>query len=289
LLVTTGGIDHGPEPRLRPIAAALESCGASAEWMTPSAASARWPGLRFDEHVLFQRDAGCCLADATVHALHERARAHGAELRFGLPATCRVIGGHVEVRAGEETYTAGVAIIAAGSWAPRLVPEPGRKGLPSMRVTQEQVFHFRPRPVPAGAEVVWPAFIHHRAPWRYGLLTPGEGVKVAEHLAGPETDPDHRSFSVDPAARRRVREYVGEWLPGVEPDPVSETTCLYTTTPTEDFVVDRVPGAPLVVAAGFSGHGFKFTPLIGQMLADLAEGRPGAGHPRLAWPRSSPG
>ncbi len=61
-----------------------------------------------------------------------------------------------------------------------------------------------------------------------------------------------------------------EELPGIIPEPVTETTCLYTATPTEDFVVDRF--GPVVVAAGFSGHGFKFTPLIGARRADLALG-----------------
>ncbi len=284
LLLATGGVDHGPGERLRPIADALESCGAAAEWLRPAEAAARWPGLRFDEQVLFQPDAGCCLADDTVAALQERAAAHGAAVRFGVRATCRVTAGRVEVDAGDETYSARVGVVAAGSWAARAVPEPARSFLPRLRVTQEQVFHFRPRRAES-----WPSFIHHRAPWRYGLLTPGEGVKVAEHGSGPETDPENRSFAVDPAGRERVRSYVAEWLPGVEPEPVSEATCLYTTSPTEDFVVDRVPGEPLVVAAGFSGHGFKFTPLIGRMLADLVEAPTAAGHPRLAFRRPTAG
>jgi sarcosine oxidase len=266
------------------VAEALASRGAAHEWLSPAEAASRWPGLRFDERVLYQPDAGCCRADDTVRALQQRAAAHGAQLKFGVRATCRAVGDGVEVDAGDDTYEAKVAILAAGSWSSRVLPPPGTAMLPPMRVTQEQVFHFRPRP-DAGE---WPSFIHHRAPWRYGLLTPGEGVKVAEHGSGPETDPDQRSFAVDPDGRRRVCEYVADWLPGVEPVPTSETTCLYTTTPTEDFVVDRVPGAPLVVAAGFSGHGFKFTPLIGRMLADLAEGRPGAGHPRFALTGSVP-
>jgi sarcosine oxidase len=184
----------------------------------------------------------------------------------------------VEVDTETTSYRARVAVIAAGAWAAKVLSV---GGLPPLRITEEQVFHFRPR----NGTAPWPSFIHHRAPWRYGLLTPGEGVKVAEHGTGAEVDPDHRSFSVDDDGRARVREYVSRWLPGVDPDPVSEATCLYTTTPSEDFVVDRVDGAPLVVAAGFSGHGFKFTPLIGRMLADLAEGAPGPAHPRFALPR----
>ena len=85
---------------------------------------------------------------------------------------------------------------------------------------------------------------------------------------GAAVDADGRDFVVDPAARQRVVDHVTAWLPGLRPDPVDESTCLYSNTPTEDFVLERV--GPVVVGAGFSGHGFKFTPLIGRMLADLA-------------------
>jgi sarcosine oxidase len=110
-------------------------------------------------------------------------------------------------------------------------------------------------------------------------LTPGEGVKVAEHLTGSVTDADGRDFAIDAEGRARVSRYVERWFPGLDPMAVSSSTCLYTSTVTQDFVVDR--SGPLVVAAGFSGHGFKFTPLIGRLLADLAEGAPAGSHPRF--------
>jgi sarcosine oxidase len=158
-------------------------------------------------------------------------------------------------------------VVACGPWAPSTLA--GLVALPPLTVTREQVFYFRPR----DAGLVWPSFIHHRTPFVYGLDTPGMGVKVAEHHTGAPTDPDRRSFEVDAEGQERVTRYVDEWFPGLEPEPASAETCLYTTTPTEDFVVDRA--GPLVVAAGFSGHGFKFVPLIGRLLADLALGRPG--------------
>ena len=71
-----------------------------------------------------------------------------------------------------------------------------------------------------------------------------------------------------------------EWFPGLDPRPVHTATCLYTTTPTEDFIVDRV--GPVVIGSPCSGHGFKFTPLVGRMLADLADGTSTATDPRFA-------
>jgi sarcosine oxidase len=149
--------------------------------------------------------------------------------------------------------------------------------LPPLTVTQEQPFHFA-----ASFSGPWPSFIHYRRPAIYGLETPGEGIKVAEHHTGVRIDElDGRTFAVDAAGRQRVIDYVGDWIPGLVPRSCSETTCLYTTTPNEDFVIDR--RGSLVVAAGFSGHGFKFTPLVGRWLADLVVAGK-APDPRFALP-----
>jgi sarcosine oxidase len=137
-------------------------------------------------------------------------------------------------------------------------------------VTQESAFHFAPR-----GDLAWPSFIHHGATFVYGLETPGEGVKVAEHHAGPVVAADARDGVIDPMSRRRVCEFVGQWLPGLDPVPRSGLTCLYTSTPDEVFVLDRA--GPVIVASPCSGHGFKFAPLVGRLVADLADGaRPAA-------------
>jgi sarcosine oxidase len=159
-----------------------------------------------------------------------------------------------------------VVVATAGAWLPDLIG--GIVPLPPLKVTQEQVFHFPAASTAPGVETSWPSFIHHRSPYIYGLESPGEGVKVAEHHTGAEVHPDRRSFEIDPAGAERVRDYVATWLPGLEPAPASATTCLYTTTPTEDFHITR-EGAIVVVSA-CSGHGFKFMPLVGKMAAELA-------------------
>jgi sarcosine oxidase len=104
----------------------------------------------------------------------------------------------------------------------------------------------------------------------YGLPTPGEGVKVGEHGTGPEVDPD-RQTEPDPAGIERLKRYVERWLPGLDPSPRSVETCLYTTTPDEHFVVGR--SGRIVVGSPCSGHGFKFAPVVGRMLSELALGR----------------
>jgi sarcosine oxidase len=99
-------------------------------------------------------------------------------------------------------------------------------------------------------------------------FAPGE-IKAGAHLSGPVVDPDARSFEPDGERERRVVDWVGRRLLSAA-RPMRTETCLYTTTPDEDFVLDRV--GPIVVASPCSGHGFKFSPLIGEVLADLAAG-----------------
>jgi sarcosine oxidase len=116
----------------------------------------------------------------------------------------------------------------------------------------------------------WPSFGHLPATGNgiYGLATPGEGIKVGFHGIGPEVDPDHRDFIPEPGRLADLRDYARRRLPGVDPDTFTPISCTYTTTPDTNFVLDR--RGPVVVATGFSGHGFKFVPAIGRVLADLA-------------------
>jgi sarcosine oxidase len=165
--------------------------------------------------------------------------------------------------------TACRVVVAAGPWIGDLLG--GLVQLPELTVTQQQAFHFSPRDPSAP----WPITVHKGVLSTYSLPGgrdggPGGGRKVAEHDAGGATTADTRCSIVDPAARERITDYVREWLPGLVPEPFNETTCLYTSTTTEDFVLDRV--GPIVVCSPCSGHGAKFAPLIGEIAADLATG-----------------
>ena len=258
LLDTTGAIDHGDPADVDAVADALGACGAAYERLSSDAASERWPAFRFAGDVLFHADGGRCRADATVAALQHRAAAHGAEVHFNARAKLDIDDDGVGVVAGDSRWRARVVVVTAGAWMTQVLGERA----PNVVVTQEQVQHFAPT-----VEQDWPSFIHHRRPWVYGLLTPGEGVKVDEHHVGPVVDPDSRRPR-DGELERTVVRYVEEWMPGLDPTPVHTTECLYTTTPDESFVLERV--GPVVIGSPCSGHGFKFTPLIGQRLADLA-------------------
>ena len=99
-------------------------------------------------------------------------------------------------------------------------------------------------------------------------------VKIGEHDPGQATTAAGRDFRIDPASRDRVRAFVAGRLPGLDPEPMNEASCLYTWTANEDFILDRPGGGPFVVASPCSGHGAKFAPLLGEIIADLAAGAP---------------
>jgi sarcosine oxidase len=261
LLDITGAVDHGNPASIGMVADALAACGAPYELLTVDAAVERWPAMRFEGSVLFHPDGGRCRADATVAALQRRAADLGAHVQFETRAALRIFDDHVVVEAGDDTWTAPVAVVTAGAWVTKVLGA----SAPSVTVTQEQVQHFEPM-----VEQEWPSFIHHRDKWIYGLFTPGEGVKVDEHFAGPVIDPDARVPRNAEHDEEMVR-YVERWMPGLDPTPRHKAECLYTTTPDESFVMERV--GPVVIGSPCSGHGFKFTPLIGRTLADLAVSR----------------
>ncbi|MBO9050256.1 FAD-dependent oxidoreductase [Curtobacterium flaccumfaciens] len=287
LIVRTGAVDHGRPEVVDAIAAALADADIPHESLTPDQAAARWPGIAFEGHVLTHASAGRIRSERTIEVFLTLAERTGlSDLRFDTRVTGLEDHGDdvtVTLSDGSAVRTASV-VAAVGSWAPTLVGEllAGRgAGLPAIRVTQEQPAHF-PSHLPDAA---WPSFVH----WAdgddvYGLLTPGEGVKVGFHGTGPVVDPDHRDFVPVPAEAERLQAYVARYVPGVDATEPTFISCLYDNSPDEDFVIDRV--GPLTVATGFSGHGFKFAPLLGEMLADLAMG--GVPHPRFALPEPVP-
>ena len=266
--VATAG--PGGQGRLREVAAAMERAGVPFEWLTAAQAEARWPGLRFPGPVLHEPlTAGRVDADAAVTALQTAAARSGAVVRHHRRVTAVEPGDDgvvVRCAAGAAVH-APVAVVTAGAWTSSLLGD--RVALPPLRVTEEQPAHFRP----VSPELVWPSFTVDLdgRPGVYGLPSPGDGVKVGFHGTGREVHPDRRSAVPDPVQVAELERYVRDRLPGLEPvaEPVS---CTYTSTPSGEFVLDRV--GPVVVGAGFSGHGFKSAPAVGRVLADLALGLP---------------
>jgi sarcosine oxidase len=285
LLDLVGLVTHGAGPSLAGTRDALRSVAIEAELLPAEEASRRWHGIRFDSEVLYTPQAGRLNADASVTALQRAAAAQGADVRHNTQVQrIEVLADdRVRVITDTETIEAARAVVTVGAWTSKLLA--GIVPLPQLVVTQEQPAHF----AVTDAAAQWPGFNHRPGPgddwWPsgvYGMLTPGQGVKAGWHGVGPVTDPDARTFRSEPEQLKLLQRYAREWLPGVDSDSFTEISCTYTTTPDSAFVLDRV--GPVVVGAGFSGHGFKFTPVVGRVLADLALGRSEA-HPTFSLAR----
>jgi sarcosine oxidase len=271
LVRTVGGVDTGFAEELAHVARGCDSGGVPYEWLDAPAAAGEFPGLRFDGRALVQRDAGCVDANAALDAFDRSASTHGAAIHRSEEVTAiRQHRRGVDVTSNRTTYTAGTVVVTTGAWAHALLDD--IVPLPPITVTQEQVAFFRPR-----RGVTFPTFIDRREISYYGLPTPTGLVKVGEHYTGPVVDPDTRSGELEPRTWQRLLAWVGRNVPGVDPEPVDHSTCLYASAPDEDFVVDRT--GRIIVGVGLGGHGFKFLPILGRRIAELATDTPWPDNP----------
>jgi sarcosine oxidase len=234
----------------------------------------RFPAFRLPDDFIgvFQPDGGFVRAEPTVAALQALARRAGAELRVEervLAVEPHCSGVLVKTQHGD--IIAECAIVAAGPWLKSLLPQ-----FPvPIRVTRQVLGWFEPADqARAQFEVErFPVFLlQNRNGIFYGFPAETDGVKVAKHHhAGATVDPDHYDRAVSAADDALIRIALKAHVPDADGRLLAAQTCLYTMTPDGDFILDRLPGCPqIIVASPCSGHGFKFAPVIGEILADLA-------------------
>jgi sarcosine oxidase len=286
LITPTGAVDFGATRRPDVLADQLARAGVEHELLSAADASARWE-IAFDTSVLWHPGAGVIDAEGSVNAMLRLATELGASVRGDWPVVRveKTGTGYRALRADGAFVDGEQVVVAAGGWLPDLLADlalpPGfLEAFPALEVRQEQAYHFPYRDAgrDGGPELgtPWPTFIYKSDEIQvYGL--PGgrdadwRGQKVAEYNGGKRIpSAAHHDRVLDERNRRRVIGYVERYLPGLVPEPYAETTCLFTNTPTEDFVLDRVEG--VTVLAPCSGHGAKFAPLIGEMAAALVAG-----------------
>jgi sarcosine oxidase len=257
---------------LRAVHDAMRAAGAPCELLSPAVVADQFPAVRVDGPALLEPQSCVIAADTALQALAVAV----PEIRTGV----RVLrlsddGRHVTAHTSAGTVTARTVVITAGPWSGGLlailgVPLPGRP-------TLEQVAYLQP----AGPVAETPIFIGHADQAPYGLPVPGSPLyKIGIHPSGPAIDPDAQEQSADPRLLSKLSQVARQYLPGFDPEPVSTERCVYDNSPDEDFVVDRIGN--VVVGSGTSGHGFKFGPLLGEWLADLAAGTAGGPPPELS-------
>lgn len=235
---------------------------------------ARFPPFRFDEGYagVLERDAGFLYVEECVRAHLDAARDLGAVIHAEEPATdWRVSGPGVVVTTTKGTYHAAHLVLTAGPWAGAVLADRGA----ALRVMRQTMLWFGPPDPASFRRDVFPIFLADvpGGPF-YGLpAVDGRGVKVARHYGAVEqASPAAVDRDPRPADEGLVREFLGAHLPGAAGPLRDARTCIYTLTPDRHFLIGAHPDfANVAVAAGFSGHGFKFAPVVGEILADLVE------------------
>lgn len=246
------------------------------EELTASDANRRWPAFSFpDEHaVVFEPVAGMLRVEACVQANLDRATEQGAEIHANEQVlSWTSTGNSVSVQTNRGQYSAGSLVITAGPWASRSLQG---LGLP-LQVLRKFVGWFPIRQGPYRADQGMPTYffeLPHGTFYGFPSID-GQTVKMAEHSGGqPVDDPTQVDRELHDLDLPRLSDFLQAHLPGLSPAPARHSVCQYTMTPDQHFIVDTHPQWPNVaLAAGFSGHGFKFAPVIGEALADLALNR----------------
>lgn len=256
--------------------------GLEVENLTASAGRARYPVLAIpEEHeVVVERTAGWLAVERCVAAHLQDAQVRGAVLQTGVRVTAvRGSGTGVELDSSAGRFSAGAAIVNCGPWTGSLLPDYA----PLIRVLRKTLFWYAAAdnaPVGdgsvgnAGESRNFPMFLMDLPAGQfYGVPSRNpEGMKVGEHSGGElVSDPGQVRRELTAADAVAVDAFVGGHLRGVRAGAVRGAVCQYSMSPDGHFLVDRHAEWPVVVNAGFSGHGFKFTPVIAEAAADLVE------------------
>ncbi|MFL5732118.1 MAG: N-methyl-L-tryptophan oxidase [Chloroflexia bacterium] len=254
----------------------LRRMGIPIQQFSPEELCSRFPqfGLADMTYATYNPEGGFLRASECVAALAHEVRRLGGEIREGSTVTnVRPEGsGHTLLLAGGGEFKAPRVVLAAGAWGAKLLPRLGLK-VP-MTAHKQQVVYMSG----LGAEFQpghFPVFLNLDHEF-YGFPLDAAGLqKSSIHLPGPIIDPD-LDLPTDPEFTETVLSLLEQYIPPAAKGKVAlARTCMYAMTPDEDFIIDHVPGlANAVVAAGFSGHGFKFGPLIGEFLASLVLAEP---------------
>jgi len=223
---------------------------------------------------VLQGDGGWLAVEGAFEAWISLAARAGAEMQTDV--TVRALEQHgsvVRVRTDRGAVEADCTIVAAGAWTKSLIP--GLAG--KLRVTREVMAWFdAPERARSMLDRLPVFMLESRHGMHYGIPPPhadiSAGIKVAKHHHRNQTvDPDDYERAVSQEDEALIRAALADHAPALNGALLAAKTCLYTLTPDGDFLIDRLPGSPqIIVASACSGHGFKFAPVIGEILADLA-------------------
>jgi sarcosine oxidase len=276
LVHVTGSIDAGPEDS-QVFSGSLESClvhGLRHEILDSAQLGARYPGYRLPEGTMsvYQPDGGFVLSERCIAAHVSAATSLGAEIHADETVTGwdATTSDGVVVDTDRGSYRSNALVISAGAWAGGLLP-----GLADSLVPERQVLGwFQAEDPELFAPARFPVFNLSVDEGRYYGFPiydiPGLKIGRYHHLDEPAT-PGSDHGPITPEDEAVFRMALSRYFPRANGPAVALKTCMFTNSPDEHFVIGPLPGLPQVqVAAGFSGHGFKFAAVVGEILADLA-------------------
>ena len=276
LLTITGGLYMGPggSEQIQRTIESADRHQVPYERLDRQALAERFPQFHLpdDFAAVLESQAGFLLPEACVAAQVVAALRHGGRVQAHEAVRgWRETPEHVEVSTDRGVYRADQLIFCGGAWTAPLL-----SGLQiPLRVSRQPLVWFWPRQpdlFALGRLPIW-AIAHADGSSHYGfpMLSDNPGFKIARHWPGPTAEPDALQRTPLPEDEADCRAAVEQFIPAAAGPLLAVRVCMYTNSPDGHFIIDRLPGhLRVTLAAGFSGHGFKFAPVIGQLLADLA-------------------
>ena len=281
LYVKTGGLDFGfpATGTFQKLKSSMDAAGLDYEHLTQADISDRYPQFALEDGMegMFNADAGLLRTSRCVLAHIRLAQSRGATVIDQTPVleVNPVVNG-VEVRTAKETFHCDRIILTVGSWAKGLLAEQGID-LP-LRIMPCQLGFYQPGNQADFEPGTFPVFFAHmngdygEMPYGIPHEDPSIGIKLTTFYGWDTVEkPSDVDYTPSHAWTERIRAFAQQYVPDAAGPLISTRRCLYTVTPDKHFIVDQHPAHPhVVIGAGFSGHGFKFTTLMGKMLADIA-------------------
>jgi len=231
-----------------------------------------------DFEIIFEPNAGFLTPERAILLYAQQAIAKGAHIRTRERVKgWKQQGGKIQVDSSSGTFTCDKLIITAGGWASKVLPSLKV----DLKVTKQMLAWISPKNWDLFSLGKFPCWIledpERGSYYGFPILPASQfggpiGLKLAHHFPGELSDPDKVNRNVTAGTEEDIRYALKKYLPLADHDILSLKSCLYTNTKDENFIIDHLPGfeKQVTIACGFSGHGFKFTSAIGEVLADMA-------------------
>lgn len=251
-------------------------------------AANRFPQFAFPKNyeILFEPEAGFITPEKAIRLYASEAKKNGATIHSNekvIEWTKRTPsekkdGNDIIVKTDKDIYQCNKVVITAGAWAGKMIPG----FMDKIKVTRQFIAWIKTKTDDQFALNNFPCWMigdedKHGCYYGFPLLDTkkfGEpaGLKLAHHYPKDVTDPDKVNRETTKVDIENVKYCLDKYLPGVFDSVLSTKICLYANSPDENFIIDKLPGFEenVSIACGFSGHGFKFASVVGEILADLA-------------------